>query len=159
MVAIQSDKIIHGNYELLDLLLNNGADLEARDCNGNIAVLLACSSRTSIHSVPRLVANSQNGVHKKCSDVCARNNEGLTALYLIATKSQLPGVGFIVKLLIKRGADIEAIDTEKGGNRPIQSSCLWGNVEVTQVLEMGAKIEKNSRGLTPLLIAVCRTWV
>jgi ankyrin repeat protein len=132
IVAIQSNNIIHGNYELLDLLLTKGADLEARDGNGNTALLLACSSAKSIHCVPRLVGNSGNGVHEWRSDLRARNDEGFTALHLIA-RHGFSDVKFIANLLLDRGADIEAIDRENSRSRPIHLACKCGNSEVTEI--------------------------
>lgn len=88
----------YGDAAPLRVLLERGADPDARDGDGNAAIHLATAHENAEHILPVLLAHS--------ADIDSRTRKGETPL-MIAVKN---GRADIVKLLIDSGADIGAKD-------------------------------------------------
>jgi ankyrin repeat protein/GTPase Era involved in 16S rRNA processing len=165
----------NGHVELITILLDQKADIEAKDNTGN-TLLHDASCLGHVELVTRLLdrkaeieAKNDYGytpLHYACSkgyvevvtllldrkaDIEAKNNIGSTPLH----KASLNGHVEVVALLLDRKADIEAKD--KDGDTPLHFASLTGHVKVvTRLLDRKADIEaKNKNGSTPLHFA-CR---
>ena len=129
-----------GHKEVVALLLNEGADIEAEEKNhdqGWTPLHVAVKKRHK--EIVTLLINE--GADIKAKDKC----DG-TPLHLAAEK----GDKEMVALLLNSGADIEAKDDE--GCTPLFWAVGIGNIEVVEfLLHEGADIEaKNDEGFTPL---------
>jgi WD40 repeat protein len=125
-----------GVVELVHLLLEKGARVDARDKNGDTALF-----KTAKPEVIRLLL--ENG-----ADVNARNNNGVTPLMQSRTNET-------ARLLLDRGADVNAKTND--GETPLMFAVrLWGTdtERARFLLEMGANVSaKNVRGETALSLA------
>ncbi|KAI6755752.1 unnamed protein product [Fusarium graminearum] len=164
---------MHGNAESTRLLLEKGADIEAKDKTGWTALLIAATF--SNHETLKLLLEKGADIeakdkygwtalliaarfskHKilellleKGADIEAKDEDGRTAL----NKAALVGNSLAVDLLLEKGADIEAKDED--GRTALTAAALVGNsLAVDLLLEKGANIEaKDKTGKTALLIA------
>ena len=157
------------------LLIDAGADIEAKDENGHSPLLLA-SKDASLDTVKILL--------KAGADVSATDNKGHTCLLLAAWNGHTETVRYllclpevdanqshyrgytslhravlqkhsdVVEVLIDAGADIEA-KRDGIGKTPLQYACEVGEREIVRMLlEAGADIEaKDENGRSPLLLA------
>lgn len=129
--------VYQGSEAVVRLLLDRGADLEAKNCIGWTA--LHCTFSQQNKGVIRLLLD-------RGADVNTKDNSGKTALH-VAAKWEKEAV---VRLLIEKGADIEAKDKfEK------TALCLaaraGSEVMVRLLIEKGADIKaKTNNGLTLL---------
>jgi hypothetical protein len=89
------------------------------------------------------------------ADVHARQPTGHTPLYCVANECSAPGAGALVRLLVKRGAKVDAADGVKRCT-PLHMAARRDNVEAAvALLDCGADIEaRDSLGETPLRRAV-----
>ena len=85
-------------------LIKNGADVNAKNNDGNIA-LISASNRRHLEIVKLLIKNG--------ADVNAKDNDGMTALMWTTGYFGDPSPE-VIKLLIKNGADVNA--EAKNGN-------------------------------------------
>jgi ankyrin repeat protein/tetratricopeptide (TPR) repeat protein len=120
-------KISTGKASIAKMLLDYGADIEARDKWGNAPLLLAAvNHQTAI--VDLLIASGANQEVK--------NDDGL---HLIHSASRAPYPALMEKLLDK-GADIEAKD--KYGQTPLYMAVWGGRTKNTEtLLHRGANIK------------------
>ena len=128
---------MNGSKNVLELLLNNGADMEARGTNGPTPLHLA----------------AQEG-HQDCCDLLlsrgadreARDGWSQTPLWLAAGKGKTEAV----ELLLQHGADVKAQNVM--GSTPLHEACRHGYLGVTRLLVSGgAKItHPDHSGITPL---------
>ena len=134
---------LKGHEPIVQLLLENGADIEARNSSGDTALIWAAQRGNS--AIVELLL--QRG-----ADIEAKNQYGGTALFWVALKGNMA----LVQLLLEKGADIEAkeilrtpilIEVAKSGNEAL----------VRLLLEKGADIEaRDSSGNTALMWATRR---
>ena len=124
-----------GHYEIVELLLNNGADIEVKTGDGDTPLFLACRlGHLSIATflLDRGAIIDCNLLHQACGR----------------------GKVSIVKLLLDRGCTINAVN--KCGNTPLHSAfrfCVDTEC-VVELLNRGADANiKDKDGNTPLLIA------
>jgi len=159
----------HGHMKVLSLLLDRGADIEAKDNDGNTPLLWAINSQTEALvflldrgadieakdslGMTALQWVSSNGLTEhltalldRGADIQSKNNGGLTSLHHAACVGHTE----IVMLLLDRGADIET----KGncGSAPLHSAASAGQTDTAiLLLDRGADIKaKNNDGGTPL---------
>lgn len=163
-----------GHSGVIQMLLDAGADVRARDFRGNTPLLEAIAhgqtetakllidtgsnieARSNNENNPLLLA-VRNG-HLECvklltntgADIGARDHSGNTPLLLAIDKNRLE----CAKWLIDTGADIEARDN--GGKAPLSLAILTGHTECAKLLlDAGADFEAdNVFGSTPLLVAI-----
>lgn len=142
-----------GGSETVRLLLEKGADAAAKDNFGTTA-LIAAAFAGDTESVRLLI--------QKGADVNAADIGGSTALMNAAGDGNVAAV----KLLLAKGANVNAANT--GGGRvkfgPIQliglTPLMWAAPSATPemiqtLLKAGAQVNaKDSRGMTPLMLAV-----
>ncbi|XP_035658155.1 death-associated protein kinase 1-like [Branchiostoma floridae] len=94
----------NGNTEIVKLLLQHDADVEARDSYGRTALHVACITGNT--EIVKLLLQHD-------ADVEARDNYGWTALHV----ASMAGNTEIVKLLFQHDADVEARDND--GRKPM----------------------------------------
>ena len=99
------------NYDIIEFLINKKIDVNAKDTNGNTALIKACT-----HNEPKVIEL----LLKAGAKVNEKNNNGDTAL---STATSSNGFSLISYMLIKAGADTNIKD--KYGNN-ILTSALHG---------------------------------
>ena len=121
-------------------LVIGGANIEARDCYGNMPVHIAC--REGLLDIVRALVEpvsfeeqqrnnydyAFNQLHQKFS-LNAVNYDGVPCLHIAASKGHLD----IVKLLLKHGADINA-KAEKSGRTILHEAAWHGNLNLVKFL-------------------------
>ena len=138
-----------GNIKVLKLLLSNGADIAARDLNGNTSLHYASlfGSYFPADDVSTSVRRQYRaGVHEKVgtsnrtllevigllldhgADMDAVNLEGETALNLLVQK----GLSSSTQLLLTRGADVTLRDRYR--NAPLILASISGDEEIARML-------------------------
>ena len=128
-----------GHIECVGILLDKGADIQAKDYNGNTALHLV-----KIHGHLFVGILLDRG-----ADIDCKNNRGNTPLHITAGRGYLEGIG----ILLDRGADIHNMDDD--GNTACHIASRFGHKDsVIVLLNRGADIHsKNNEGQTPLHIA------
>ncbi|GKT91873.1 ankyrin repeat protein [Colletotrichum tofieldiae] len=126
---------------LVSLLIEKGADIEAKDEDGQTPLFHACRFRND--AVARLLI-------EKGADIEVKDKNGRTPL----ANACLFRKDAVARLLIEKGADIEVKD--KNGRTPLANVCLSRYDAVARLLvEKGADIEaKDNDGRTPLANAI-----
>lgn len=169
--AVERDNPEDQTEEIVNLLVQHGADLEARSKLGSTPLAEAAYMKYRL-GVRALVAAG--------ADVNARNSEGLTPLHAAA----VGGDREIVELLLEKGADPLAADVHGcqpvhltqserilqllaargaaldsrnlAGETPLHKAALFDNVEMAEYL-IAAGVDVNAErqdGATPLRIAL-----
>ncbi|MCH2245520.1 MAG: ankyrin repeat domain-containing protein [Crocosphaera sp.] len=133
--------VLAENKEMLELLINHGADVNAKDKSGITPLHHGVSIANK--EIVQLLINHGADVNAKDDYVRTPLNFGVS----IANKE-------IVQLLINHGADVNAKD--KSGITPLHDAVFAENKEIVELLiNHGARINvKNEFGNTPLSIAV-----
>jgi ankyrin repeat protein len=131
--------------QIINLLLNAGANLDARDIYGQTALHWAVQEN-ALEAVEYLIDD-----HKM--DVDDSNLYGSTPLHLAVEH----GHGDMVRLLLSRGADVWATDLE--GNTSLHIICESGNPTKEHIMRMllarGSQVNQmNNQGQTPLMLLV-----
>ena len=151
---------IKGHIDMVELLLTNGADIEAKTTQPILtngadieAKITQPMGRTALHlaaswkhkGVVRLLVAKGAEINTKDTDT----NSGRTALhYAVESNSKE-----IAEFLIVNGADINAKARKpKGGYTPLTIAAFWGNKEMVELLlTSGADINiEDAHGLTAL---------
>jgi ankyrin repeat protein/mono/diheme cytochrome c family protein len=128
-----------GDLRAVRAQLDAGADVNARDADGNTPLLLA-----AVYAGPECV----DMLVKKGADVNAANKLGVTPLHRAATNYEK------AKLLIDAGANVKV--TTKSGRTPLTLAARKaGNSKTVKLfLEKGADAkERNARGYNPIQVA------
>jgi len=135
------DAAAEGETNTVDLLLERGASIEARDQDGYTPLMLAAVNGDAM-MVSRLL--------RKGAKIDATDSEGETALIVSAKVGRLKSA----QALLRGGADTEAKDRE--GDTPLIIAAANGDVETaTVLLEKGADTQaRDNAGRTPLARAV-----
>jgi ankyrin repeat protein len=128
--------------DVAEFLLANGADINAKDSNGEFTPLdLALSCYHYMDVVELLVA--------KGADVNARSKQGLTPLQEAATRGQKDAG----ELLLAKGADVNA--RADNGNSSLLWALFMGHTDFAKMLvDANADVNaRNGQGVTPLFLA------
>jgi ankyrin repeat protein len=130
----------NGYEEVVKLLLNNGAELEAKSNDGPTPLLSAASNGHA--AIVKLLID--NG-----AELEAKDYYGWTALSLAANN----GHEALVKLLLEKGAKLEAKEVHAG--TPLLLAASSGHMAIVKLLiDNGAELEaKSDDGRDPLLSA------
>lgn len=132
---------IYGTTEQLALLLDAGAQVDARNALGGTALISAAGDPAK----SRLLI-------ERGADVHARSQQGRTPLMVAA---QREGNRDLVRLLLSRGADARAEDTQR--DTALLGAAATGDVGMMQpLLDAGANVNVATtvQGLTPLGLAI-----
>ena len=156
------------NLAMIKLLLDSGANVEAKDQNGNTALMEA--ARIGLSDVTEILL--ERTTEKEAKDRAlfaaivtapvimniAEPRPG-TQPSAVAPPSQLPDQPYdeshTVKLLLDKGADIEARDEQ--GQTPLVRAATYGQDRIVRLLlDKGANIEATDPdGATALINAAC----
>ena len=126
--------------------IGKGVDLNARDENGNTALIFAASNRPRIEIIKVLLDNG--------ADAKARNSDGATALMFASAKTERPD---IITLMLNAGADANA-KLKNGWTALMFAAMENPDPEVIKALYCG-KAQMNHRavdGTTALMLAAER---
>lgn len=136
-----------GGHDVVEHMLDVGADPMARDSTGRPAFLRAlaqCSADTLQHFV------------EKGADPNFLDEQGRTPLMLAATneKATQHQVAKIISLLASSGADLEARDRETGRTPLLWMAAADEPAAIDQLLKGGARADAvDARGRTALMVA------
>ena len=139
----------YGELEVVQYLINKGADINAKNDNGGTALMVA--SMEGHLAVVKALVEGKNGLlsmFSKGADINAKdNNNGVTALMEASMYGHLE----VVKYLINKGADINAKDSKLGGTALIGAS-TQGHLEVVKYLinkgaDINTKVKYEENGL------------
>ena len=129
----------------VEALIQNGADVNARDERNSTPLHLALSFRVEVESVQLLI---QHG-----ADVNARDKGNSTPLHLALSRGHVNSE--ILRLLLQHGADVNV--RRKGNLTPLHLALSWrdGNSETLRLLlQYGADVNAQDKGeSTPLYLA------
>ena len=133
--------ILFGKDDILQLLIENGADINAKDNQGNSPIYIAVKNN-EIRILRILI--------EKGADINAKNNLGQSPLHLAV---ELNNFNY-TQVLILSHADINTLDANR--NSPIHIAIKNGNIEIMKYLiRIRADLNiRNSDGLTPFEIAL-----
>jgi ankyrin repeat protein len=111
---------VNGHKDVVELLLAKGADVNAKDRNGNMTPLHWGVWSYKKDVVELLLANG--------ADVKARNNNGLTPLHMAAQR----GLKDIAELLLAKGAEVTA--SNNNGETPLHMAAQRGRKDMAELL-------------------------
>ncbi len=133
----------NGQLYAAKLLIDNGADVNAKDNGGNTPLHCACLFG-HVGTTKLLIHNEAN--------VNAKDNYGNTPLHYAC----LVGHVDAAKLLIEKGANVNAKDNY--GVTPLHCACIVGHVDAAKLLiGTGADVNaKNNDGNTALRLAMMK---
>lgn len=132
----------NGSEELMEALIDHGADVNMQDFFGGTALFYAASLGLEDHV--RLLL--ENGAHTEIA-----NMDGVTPLHA----ASVGGHAEVVELLLQYGAFVNAGDDEE--DRPLHYAIREGHQEIVKLLlEAGADLELcNNDAENPLTLALC----
>jgi len=138
--------VINNDGRMMLLLLDHGADINARNRDGDTPLFLFLRFGTERHDDEMIRSLLRNG-----ADVNAKNNAGQTPLHQAA----MWGTFERAAVLVRNGAHVNARD--HSGNTPLHMAARWGGRSriAALLLENGAEV--NPRGelfTTPLRQAI-----
>jgi hypothetical protein len=134
----------NGQVYASKLLIDNGADVNAKNNDGHTPLHYACVFG-HVDAAKLLIHNEAN-VNAKS------NNDGGTPLHYASAEGHVDAA----KLLIDNGADVNAKDND--GYTPLHNACENGHVDVAKLLiEKGADVNtKNNDGNTAHRLAMMK---
>jgi ankyrin repeat protein len=126
------------NMQIIDCLLQHGADINTADSEGSTLLHSACNSYDDqVDMVTKLLELGANAN--------ARKNNGDTPLYCVAFSSQ---VNIATLLLERGGADVDAVSNSRGNTPRLRSH---DPPMLALLLERGANVNaRNKEGSTKL---------
>ncbi len=129
--------------DLSELLIQHGADVNAKDKLGCTSLYYAIRKDDYLYFMNILIANG--------AEVNTKNSGGETVLQYAAIRGKTEAV----KLLLEAGANIDAKDDEFGSTA-LHNAARFGNKDAAELLiARGADINaKDKQGHTPLCVAV-----
>ncbi|AFM23745.1 ankyrin repeat domain-containing protein [Desulfomonile tiedjei] len=129
-----------GNLELITFLIDQGADVYAKDLYGG-TVLMYAASQSNIEVLKFFI--------DKGLDVKSKNNKGDTTLMSAASGGNLE----VMKFLVDNGVDVNAAN--KNGDTALTAHASQQNLDVFQFLiDRGADVNAKSKDGTTVLMRV-----
>lgn len=130
--------VVYGNEAIIKLLLENGADIEAKDDYNCTPLLLAVVKKGNTDIIKLLLENG--------ADIEAKDNNGRTPLLWAVIKRRNEDT---IKLLLGNGADVTTKDND--GWTPLSWAVREGNEDIIKLLlKNGADVTiKDNDGQTP----------
>ena len=128
---------LRGHRDIVELLLDRGADIEARTSDWNSTPLIWCSCLHQHTSIVELLLDRGANIH-------AVNKYGAGALHHACEE----GHDAVVKLLLKHGANTNACNVYK--HNPLHLACYYGHLKCVQaLLRHDMEDVKDKGGITP----------
>jgi len=142
---------ITGRTDVVKVLLEAGADINARNDRGQTALHAILDIKRFTYAQESRPKDMIEALLAKGAEVNLKDNDGRTPLHVAAELAE----GDIVELLLDKGADINAKDDESGATA-LHHAARFGNRSAAEVLvARGADINaQDKQGHTPLQIAV-----
>ena len=145
-----------GNIVIVELLLNNGADILKPDRNGDAPIHIAC--RFGRLSILKILLGCTK------SDPNQQNSKGATALHIVCRKRTGRELQFLELLTFTPGINPTIVNHEgiipfevvgNDGNTLLHNACAEGNAALVEFLmKKGVDIQKsNGQGDAPIHIA------
>lgn len=132
----------NGEVETVKILLENGADIHAKNEIGRTALMYAVGNLNHhLDLVPLLL--------EKGSDIHIKDNDGCSALFYAARYGRMDDF----ELLLEKGADIEELI--KKDSRVLIRAVRWGRIDLVELLlEHGVEVNvTDDDGYTALMVA------
>ncbi|GFO16994.1 ankyrin-3 [Plakobranchus ocellatus] len=181
--SLLSQAVQHGRVEPVQVLINRGADVNARHDGGKVALVLALEylEGSQLFEMAKFLVERGAHVNRNLPDksplVCALNEDPQIVRYLLEKGADVNEVGDemgntplmvlvekgfswndsdifdLVKLLLDIGADPNKLNSK--GNNAFHLAVAAQKLDViSKLLDVGAELEvRNSDGCTPLLLA------
>jgi ankyrin repeat protein len=142
---------ITGRTESVKVLLEAGADVNAKNDSGQTALHVPLDIRNSNYKKYKLSKDTLLLLLNKGADVNLKDNNGRSPLHLAAESADVD----IVELLLDKGADINVKD-DKSGFTALHHAARLGKIDIAELLiARGADINaKDKNGHTPLYVAI-----
>ena len=129
----------NGHYDIVEHLLDRGADMEERTADWNTTALIRACSDGGHVSIAKLLLDRGANIHSV-------NKNGAGSLH----HASYFGHDTVVELLLTRGANANACDNFH--QTPLHSACVKGHIKcVKELLRHGVDVNaKTDKGQTPL---------
>ena len=123
---------LHGNIQIVDSLIENGAELDSQNVHG-FTPLNTCVQNGNVDMAKRLINTKRDLDNAKCDlDLC--DMQGCTPLYTAVKQHHLE----MVALLIRSGCDLDKVNEMH--KTPLIISAELGFADVTKMLLDGGML-------------------
>lgn len=141
---------LYGHMDIVQFLLENWAETDAKSNNGSAPIFCALSSSFG----PPDKSEILKMLIKNGADVNLRDGHGLTPLHRVAHSVPFENKVKILTILIENGAELNAVSD--GSNTPLCTALLSTRIEAAEfMIDNRADINKQcALGNTPLHIAL-----
>jgi ankyrin repeat protein len=150
------DAVRDGSVERVRSLLTGGADINARDAQGQTALLLACTGSASEYRVIGANGPMVRLLVDRGADVDGHDREGWTPLLKLVNlwADDLP----LVEFLVSKGANVNA-HLNDGRTALMLAARLGKDDRVRLLLANGADVNaRDNAGTTALMVAATIQW-
>lgn len=136
-ITVLSAAIEAGNCQMVQLLLDKGADINFPATRGITFTPIQAAAKTGCYEIVLTLINRGANV-----DASAADAEGGTAVQLAA----IGGFVGIVELLLQKGANVNRSPSILHGRTALEGAAEWGRLDMVQfLLQSGAQIDGRGR--------------